>query len=269
MTFTIANNGDATLNLTGTPKISIGGEAAGDFAVAAQPIASVSIGANTTFVVRFSPSAVGARTATVTIVNDDDQHNPYTFTIRGTGVQAPAFISAAPAAGTYAAEYRHSFTAAGSPAPTFSVAGGSLPNGLTLDGTSGVLSGKPMAAGSFSFLVTAGNGAGTDTQNVMLVIDKATQTIDFAALSDTAYGEPPFAVTATASSGLAVSLGSNTPGVCTVDNMSITIVGTGTCTITANQAGNEQYLAAPQEVQSFVVMRSPINAIAWLPVVSR
>jgi hypothetical protein len=47
--------------------------------------------------------------------------------------------------------------ATGHPAPTFAVASGKLPSGLTLDRTSGVLSGKPTATGSFTFKVKATN----------------------------------------------------------------------------------------------------------------
>jgi hypothetical protein len=59
---------------------------------------------------------------------------------------------------------------------------------------------------------------------------------------------------ATASSGLTVTLSSSTPGVCTVSGLSIVLTGTeGTCTITANQAGNGSFAAAPFVTQSFQV----------------
>jgi hypothetical protein len=62
------------------------------------------------------------------------------------------------------------------------------------------------------------------------------------------------ASSATASSGLTVALSSSTPGVCTVSGLNIVLTGTeGTCTITANQAGNGSYASAPSETQSFQV----------------
>src|SRR5436853_2814315 len=38
---------------------------------------------------------------------------------------------------------------------TFAVTAGALPNGITLDGTTGVLSGTPTQTGPFSFTITA------------------------------------------------------------------------------------------------------------------
>ena len=62
-------------------------------------------------------------------------------------------------------------------------------------------------------------------------------------------------MTATASSGLAVafSAAGSSAGVCTVSGSTVSLVGSGTCTINANQAGNASYLAAPQVQQSFAV----------------
>ncbi len=81
-TFTIENSGAAALTVS-TPTIS--GTNAGDFSVTSNPATSVAIGGSTTFQVTFSPSASGVRNATVNIVNDDSNENPYNFAIRGTG----------------------------------------------------------------------------------------------------------------------------------------------------------------------------------------
>ena len=85
---------------------------------------------------------------------------------------APVFTSSLPASPvTAGTPYTHTFTATGSPAPTFSVTGGTLPPGLTLM-TGGVLSGTPTSAGNGSFpnlTVTAANGvAPAATQNFSL-----------------------------------------------------------------------------------------------------
>lgn len=85
-TFTIANTGAADLNLTGGPLVDIGGADAGDFTVTAQPATPVAASGATTFDVTFTPSAVGVRSATISIGNDDSNENPYTFGIQGTGI---------------------------------------------------------------------------------------------------------------------------------------------------------------------------------------
>ncbi|MEQ8748085.1 choice-of-anchor D domain-containing protein, partial [Pyruvatibacter sp.] len=83
-TFTIANTGTGLLTL-GANALTLGGVNAADFAVAAQPAINVAAAASTTFTVTFDPSAEGARTATVSIANDDADEAPYTFTLQGTG----------------------------------------------------------------------------------------------------------------------------------------------------------------------------------------
>jgi hypothetical protein len=79
----------------------------------------------------------------------------------------------------------------------------------------------------------------------MFDIAKASQTIAFGALSPRTFGDPDFAVSATASSGLPVSFAAT--GNCTVTTPSpgtVHITGAGSCTITASQAGNADYESA-------------------------
>ena len=79
------------------------------------------------------------------------------------------------------------------------------------------------------------------------------QSITFGALPNQPLGAIPFAVAATASSGLAVGFASTTPSVCTVSGTIVTLVAVGTCTIQATQAGNGSYAAAMPVNQSFEV----------------
>jgi hypothetical protein len=81
----------------------------------------------------------------------------------------------------------------------------------------------------------------------------ATQTITFPTVPATPLGTGTVALTATASSGLAVSYTSTTPTVCTVSGSTVTLVATGTCGIVANQAGNFEYYAAPAVGRGFTV----------------
>ena len=86
-------------------------------------------------------------------------------------------------------------------------------------------------------------------------VAKESQTITFAALSGKSYGAAPFTVGATSSAGLAVAFSSATTSVCTVSGSTVTLVGLGTCTIDANQAGNTNVSAATQVAQSFTVAK--------------
>ena len=103
---------------------------------------------------------------------------------------------------------------------------------------------------------------GSDS-GVLLTAVPASQTIAFAPLPDRTLGDPPFAVAATATSGLPVSFSSLTPPVCTTggaDGATVTLVAAGTCTIAADQAGDIDYAPAPQVTQSFTVSAPPSGA---------
>jgi hypothetical protein len=86
-------------------------------------------------------------------------------------------------------------------------------------------------------------------------VSPASQTISFTDPSDIAAFVPNQAValTATATSGLAVSFSTATPTVCTVAGSTATVIAGGTCTINADQPGNISFGAAPQVSQSFEI----------------
>jgi hypothetical protein len=75
-----------------------------------------------------------------------------------------------------------------------------------------------------------------------------------------------FQVTASASSGLAVSFSSLTASVCNTSSTSspaaVSILTAGTCTIAANQVGNSNYSAAPQTTQSVSIAKAN-QTITW------
>ena len=84
-TFTLYNEGDLPLTLTGNPTVAITGTNAADFVVTVIPQSPIAPGESTTFSVSFDPSETGLRNAEVSIANDDYEENPYTFAIKGTG----------------------------------------------------------------------------------------------------------------------------------------------------------------------------------------
>ena len=87
-TFYISNVGYAALTLSGIPRVGLSGTNAADFSITVQPDSPVASGGRTNFKVRFAPSALGIRSATVSIANNDSDENPYTFAIQGTGIIA-------------------------------------------------------------------------------------------------------------------------------------------------------------------------------------
>ena len=127
--------------------------------------------------------------------------------------------------------------------------------------TSGSLNGVVPAAwagksSTCDFRAFDTNGMPQSSPSVITLTTAASvqaQTISFSALGGKSLGDPAFAVSASATSGLAVAFSSTTSAVCTVSGSTVSLVGTGTCTVAANQAGNGSYSAAPQVTQSFAV----------------
>jgi len=82
---------------------------------------------------------------------------------------APTITSGTPAPATAGSPYTTTVTATGSPTPTYTATG--LPAGLTINGTTGVISGTPTAPGDSTVTITASNGtAPDDTQTVVLTV---------------------------------------------------------------------------------------------------
>ena len=92
-------------------------------------------------------------------------------------------------------------------------------------------------------------------------VPKLNQSITFDPLADKIFGDPDFTVFATASSGLGVSFGAS--GACTVVGGTVHLTGSGSCTITADQAGDANTNPAPQVARSFSIA-APAPAVASL-----
>src|SRR6478609_7537841 len=90
-----------------------------------------------------------------------------------------------------------------------------------------------------------------------LIVDGLSQSITFNPLSSVSFGAGPITLGATASSGLAVTYQSSNTSVATISGNTVTIVGGGSTTITAKQAGNSTYNAAANVPQTLVV--NPIS----------
>jgi hypothetical protein len=83
-TFTIRNVGCSDLVLTGSPEVSIGGANPSYFAVTVQPSPNdLESCEEVTFSIKYTGSAYGLHTATVSIANNSTGQNPFTFAISG------------------------------------------------------------------------------------------------------------------------------------------------------------------------------------------
>ncbi len=115
----------------------------------------------------------------------------------------------------------------------------------------------PTNAGSYAVEATLSNANYSGTTSGTLVINQASQTITFSALANKTVSDSAFSVSATATSGLAVSFAAE--GDCTVSGTTVTLTGVGNCTVTASQAGDANYSAAPNVVQLFTIKDQPFT----------
>jgi len=125
--------------------------------------------------------------------------------------------------------------------------------------TTSPVAGVVLNAGSQSLSVTAAatTNYNTATKSVTLQVNPASQTITFGALADKTYGDAPFALSATATSGLAVTFAvANGPATYDASTSKLTITGAGAVTVTASQAGNTNYSAATPGSRTFNVVKA-------------
>jgi hypothetical protein len=159
------------------------------------------------------------------------------------------------------------------PAPTagasvtgYKIYAGTSPGGESLVGSSSATSDtvNGLTGGTtYYFEVTALDSAGESARSSEVPATTAravpglkSQVIQFGPLAAHVVGVS-FTVVASASSGLQVTFGSDTPRVCSVSGSVVTTIKRGRCTITAAQSGNADYSQAPGQLQSFRVKRAP------------
>ncbi len=198
----------------------------------------------------------------------------YVMIVSGAGPPpVPAAITAHPSSlsVTEGSSATFSVSATGDPSPTyqwqvqpagsgsFTNAGGGF-SGTTTDTLT--LTTSALANNGDQFRCVATNSAGSATSNAAtltvnpLVVNKTDQTISFGALADRLYTSAAIGLTATASSGLAVSY-SVTSGAAFVSGGNLFLTGLGPVTVQAAQGGNATYNAAPNVPQGFNVTIAP------------
>ena len=124
-----------------------------------------------------------------------------------------------------------------------------IPVTVTYDGSTTA----PTDAGSYAVRVETDDDNYSGSTDATLTIAKAAQTLTFPAPATRTFGDAPFALGATASSGLSPSYTSSDTGVVTVSGDTATVVGAGTATLTARQAGNDNYQAATEVTRTLTV----------------
>ena len=121
-----------------------------------------------------------------------------------------------------------------------------LPPGLVVDYSTGIISGKPEATGSFNVEVTVANASGQDSEIITLQVLRGRQSITFdQTLAGLRYGVTPIDLNASATSGLPVTFQvvSGSLAVDLVGN-NMTVKGPGMVGIRVTQPGDNNWFPA-------------------------
>jgi len=124
------------------------------------------------------PTGLSLNTSTGAITGTTSSTGSYSFTIRatntwgyaekafsGTIYTAPAWTDSTIANMIYGQAYSDAVAASGYPAVTYSISAGALPSGITLNSSTGAITGTSTTAGSYSFTVRAENAVSSVTQS--------------------------------------------------------------------------------------------------------
>ncbi len=131
---------------------------------------------------------------------------------------------------------------------------------LTTTATSGSPVGQYPITVSVGTLTAANYTFNPVVGGTLNIVTPQTQTISFPAIANATYGAAPITLTATSSSGLAVSYAVTGPAM--LSGNILTITGIGPVAVTASQAGNSVYGPASSVTQSFSVIPAVLTVTA-------
>src|SRR4051812_7887631 len=129
------------------------------------------------------------------------------------------------------------------------------------------LTGAPKNAGTYTVVAHYNGSANYSSASSVaktVTVSKADQTITFAAIAGKTFGGADFDPAATASSILAVSYTVGAADNCTFVAGKVHLIGAGSCTVTAHQAGSSNYNPAGDVSQTFSIAKAtPTVSVAW------
>ncbi|HVD96827.1 MAG TPA: carbohydrate-binding protein, partial [Cytophagaceae bacterium] len=216
----------------------------------------------TSGVISGTPTAAGTFNATVTATNSGGTGSKaVTITVTQ---PAPVINSAATANATVGTAFNYTITASNTPT-SFGATG--LPAGLSVNTTSGVISGTPTAAGTFNATVTATNSSGTGSKAVTITVTQPAPVISSAATATGTTGTT-FSYQIAASNSPTSFGASGLPAGVSVNTTTGLISGTPTAagtynaTVTATNSGGSGNKAVTITITA-PATNTPYGGVAW------
>ena len=132
--------------------------------------AGLSLGSSTG-ILSGTPTAAGVATFTVRATNAAGSNSKQLSLTVNAPATPPSIVTSSPLpSAVTGAAYSQTLVASGTTPITWAVTSGTLPAGLTLGSSTGILSGTPTAAGVSTFTVSATNAAGSNSKQLSLTV---------------------------------------------------------------------------------------------------
>lgn len=181
----------------------------------------------------------------ISIYNSNDATtyvDEFTWTAYSASTVVPV-VTGSSFTGNVGVSFSQSVQATENPTSYAVASGSSLPGGLSLNTTNGLISGTPTTVGSFTTDITATNGAGTSTPATLnFTINKGDQTLT--SFTDTGVNlslTSSVTLPSQTDQGLPVVYNSSNTSIASLSGNILTFSSPGSVLITANQSGNNNY----------------------------
>jgi len=221
-----------------------------------------------TGVISGTPTTAATSTVTVSATNAGGTGNAtVTITINPAAVVAPVVSSPATATGTTGTVFSYTITASNTPT-SYNATG--LPAGLSVNTSTGVISGTPTTAGTSTVTISATNAGGTGTESLSITVSNSViAPIVSSATTATGTVGTAFSYTITASNtptsynatGLPAGLSVNTTT--GVISGTPTTAATSTVTVSATNSGGTGTQAVTVTINPAATTESPYGGTAW------
>ncbi|MCU1286142.1 MAG: Ig family protein [Acidobacteriales bacterium] len=257
---TLINNGTMSLKITGVVVSGAGFSVTG----LALPF-SLPAGKSANFSADFNPTTPGTSSGAISI-SSNSAGSPAIISLQGNSITPPQITTASVPSGQVGASYSATLNATGGVQPyQWTLVSSALPSGLSLDSTSGSISGIPQIPGTTNLAFQLADSSApphTDTKSFSLTIASPALQISTASLPDANLGNAYS--TALAGSGgqspYTWSAGSGLPS-------GITLHSDGTLSGTSAQSGTFSFNATLGDSQGATVTKGLVlNVINTLPV---